>query len=473
VGACVRVVVVGGGLAGATAALELASRELEVTLVSAGVGATALCFGCLDIAVASPGTWGLPLRDATATRLLSPRERLGACLRTRPRHPYATLFGRGGTGAAESSAADAVKNAVASLDAWLAPSGLRVEGGLDAARLLANVHGAVRASDFAFTGAAEGDLQTAAEVEVAAIPGLAQHDAHPLARALAAELAAIGLPRPSLRVVPLSLPAGFVADGGSPARVAARADTEEGLAALLAAVAGRHRDETRARRADGERRLLLLPPILGFADVRAKLARLREAAGCRVAECLGAPPASPAGLRLAGALTAALSRQGVAVRRARVSAVERRARRVSAVRLQPPDSSSTPEERLEAQVLLLASGRFLGGGLGEREGGVRETLLDIPLYDETGARLDGSAASRLVRPSPEEPQRLFSLGIRTDSQLRPLGAEAEPLFENLFAAGDLIGGFDPAAERTGLGVALLTGLRAASEIARLAEEEGA
>jgi glycerol-3-phosphate dehydrogenase subunit B len=464
-------VVVGGGLAGAAAALELASRELEVTLVSAGAGATALSFGSLDVAVPSPGVSGLPLRDATATRLLSPRERLAACLRTRPRHPYATLFGHSGAGSAESAATDAVKSAAASLDGWLAPSGLRVEGGLDSARLLANVRGALRASDFAFTGPAEGDLQGAAEVEVAAIAGLAQHDARPLARALAAEFAAIGLARPALRVVPLPLPGGFVADGGSPARLAARTDTEEGLGVLLEAVAGRHRDEARFRRADGERRLLLLPPILGFSGVKAKLARLREAAGCRVAECLGAPPASPAGLRLVRALDAALSREGVVVKQGRVCALERTGRRVCAVRLSLREGASHTEERLEAEAILLATGRFLGGGIHEREGGVHETLLDLPLYDGAGVRVDGLAARRLVGPSPEGPQGLFSLGVRTDSCLRPLGSDGAPLFENLFAAGDLVGGFDSAVERTGLGVALLTGLRAAAEMGRLVEEE--
>jgi glycerol-3-phosphate dehydrogenase subunit B len=134
-------------------------------------------------------------------------------------------------------------------------------------------------------------------------------------------------------------------------------------------------------------------------------------------------------------------------------------------------TSCGTEERLEAEVVLLACGRFLGGGLREHEGGVHETLLDLPLYDESGVRIDGSVPSRLVRPSPEAPQRLFSSGVRTDSRLRPLGADGEPFFENLFAAGDLIGGFDPSTERTGLGVALLTGLRAASEISRLAEQE--
>ena len=35
------------------------------------------------------------------------------------------------------------------------------------------------------------------------------------------------------------------------------------------------------------------------------------------------------------------------------------------------------------------------------------------------------------------------------------------------AAGEVIGGFDPALQRTGLGFALLSGLRAADEAARV------
>ncbi|RIL05222.1 MAG: glycerol-3-phosphate dehydrogenase subunit GlpB, partial [Proteobacteria bacterium] len=49
-----RAVVVGGGLAGAVAALELATRGAEVALVRAAPGATALAWGTLDVAAATP-----------------------------------------------------------------------------------------------------------------------------------------------------------------------------------------------------------------------------------------------------------------------------------------------------------------------------------------------------------------------------------------------------------------------------------
>ncbi len=475
-----RVVVAGGGLAGAAAALELAERGLGVTLVRHGSGATAASWGTIDVAVPAPDPLGLPLREASQGRTLSPRERLAHCLRARPRHPYATLFGRGAGGAAESAAADAVKRATAALDGWLAPSGLRVDGGLDAARLLANVRGAVRVADLALSGPSEGDLATALEVEIALVPGLAQVDPRPLARAVAAELAALGVPCPSLRVVPLGLPEGFVPAGGALARVCARADTEEGMHALVAAVArrgGREDRPLRTARGDGERRLLLLPPILGFEGMQGKLVRLREAAGCRVAELMGAAPASPSGLRLSRALDAALARRGVTVCAARVVAVERVERRVEAVRVVTERAgdaaaNAVPEsvvERLATDALLLATGRFFGGGLVEGESGLVEPILGLPLHDGRGVRVDGTQARRLVRPSPDDAQSLFSSGVCTDARLRPLAADGRPACENAFAAGDLLGGFDPACERTGLGVALLSGLRAADEIARLAE----
>ena len=56
-------VVVGGGLAGAAAALVLAERGVVTRLVRSGPGATALSWGSLDVAGASPDPVGLPWRD--------------------------------------------------------------------------------------------------------------------------------------------------------------------------------------------------------------------------------------------------------------------------------------------------------------------------------------------------------------------------------------------------------------------------
>lgn len=133
-----RAAVVGGGLAGCAAALELAGQGADVTLVRAGPGATALGWGTLDVAAASPlRRGGLPLRDAPGGATLAPARRLERAALAHAAHPYAVLW-QGGAGDTE------MKEAAAALDGWLAPAGLRVTGSLDRTGWLADVHGALQ-----------------------------------------------------------------------------------------------------------------------------------------------------------------------------------------------------------------------------------------------------------------------------------------------------------------------------------------
>jgi len=85
---------------------------------------------------------------------LSPAERLGFLLRSRPAHPYAALFPEGDP----ERAVRAAKDAAVALDAWLRPEGLGLGGGLDATALLANVRGALRVADLATAEVAAGDV---------------------------------------------------------------------------------------------------------------------------------------------------------------------------------------------------------------------------------------------------------------------------------------------------------------------------
>src|SRR5690606_4476766 len=101
-----------------------------------------------DVAAASPlRRGGLPLRDAPGGAPLAPARRLerAALAAGAPAcapHPYALL--------AQAGPLDAeAKEAATALDGWLAPAGLRVSGSLEQTRWLADVHGALRASDLA------------------------------------------------------------------------------------------------------------------------------------------------------------------------------------------------------------------------------------------------------------------------------------------------------------------------------------
>ena len=64
------------------------------------------------------------------------------------------------------------------------------------------------------------------------------------------------------------------------------------------------------------------------------------------------------------------------------------------------------------------------------------------------------------------------MGISIGPDLRPTGARGEVLYENLYAAGSVIGGYDPTAERCGPGVDIVTGYLAGRNAAAYAASRG-
>jgi glycerol-3-phosphate dehydrogenase subunit B len=61
-------------------------------------------------------------------------------------------------------------------------------------------------------------------------------------------------------------------------------------------------------------------------------------------------------------------------------------------------------------------------------------------------------------------------GVRTDGELRPTAADGSVEFENLRAAGSVLGGYDFAAEKSGSGVSIATGHAAGRRAAEEAAE---
>ncbi len=154
-----------------------------------------------------------------------------------------------------------------------------------------------------------------------------------------------------------------------------------------------------------------------------------------------APAPSVPGLRLQAALDAALERAGV--------------QRVEAcVQVAPGPRGSTitlsPGEEIFPTAVVLATGRALGGG------------------DRLGARVDAQQAPPggvpHVRGGGDR------LGARVDAQLRPVDERGAVLAPGLYACGSLLRGYDPAVDRTGLGVAVFTGFLAGERATRFRPE---
>ena len=422
------VVVVGGGLAGCWAAATAAEAGARVTLVRRALGATAVSAGPVDFVppsdAADPGGW------------------LGRLPRLAPWHPY---LASGVAPTAAELGAEAGRLAAA-----LRGAGLPMAQSFAAPMLLAGVTGQVRLAGMAPALQAAGDLHrfTGRTVAVVGVAGLARFD--PGAVAAALDERRLGWPAP-LRsfavVVHPELPGvdPDVAVDLDDATLARAVEAPGGAEALGAAIAA----TLRAGAAD----LVLLPPVLGLDDAAAVAERVAASAGVPVAELVTSPPSVP-GWRLQQACDRLLASSSVQVVAAAVSRVRVEDSAAVAVEIQGGSG-----EELACDALVLATGKYLGGGV-VADPRPREPLLGLTLVSD-GVPVSRLALRDLVERARFRDQPFASLGVRTDGEGRPLDEHGRVALRNVTACGDLLAGMDPTLSGGGLGVAAWTASRAA------------
>lgn len=415
----VDVLVLGGGMAGAVAALAAREAGATVALVRRSPGATALASGAITVARDEGALPGDPL-SARRGPLESAR-RLAARHRE---HPYALV------GPALELLPEALAFAARVLGDVLAPP-------LDRNRFVATPLGTVVPCALCQRAQAAGDLLGVRDR--LAVVGFADH------LAFDAGLVADGLRRlgplgaPHAVEVELDLPGGAAGPLAMP-HALARALEPPGVAEELG---DRLRDVLPAGAA-----LALLPPVLGLSPGTRVAERIAGRAGIPVAETLSDVPSVP-GLRLDAALLAALAAGGVEIVTGPVAAP---------LRLDEPLAVAGRE--LAPRAWVLATGRFVGGGV-LRDRALREPLLGLPILaaegGQAGVHLADRPATTLTHRDRRFDQPLLSAGVQVDSRLRPLGEDGAPVHGRLFAAGAILGGHEQGVDGTGLGLAILTG----------------
>jgi glycerol-3-phosphate dehydrogenase subunit B len=404
------VVVVGTGLAGLTAAVRLAESGARVLVVAKGIGATHLSGGTIDVLGYSNG------------RVEHPREALGSVPDT---HPYA-LVGADGVAAAVEWFKERVANGSLAPYAYV--------GGIEENLLLPSAVGVPRPAAVVPTTMAAGDLRRAEPICVVGFRAL--KDFHPAL--LADELERAGYPARSteLELVPERRPdvnaLGF-----------ARALDDPAFRGELIAQVG-------ARLRPGER--VAFPAVLGIADPHGAWTALAQGLGRPVFEVPTLPPSVP-GMRVFAILREALRRAGgtVVVNNVVIGA-ERSGDRLTALRTR----IGLREQRRGADWVVLATGGFASGGLElSSRWTAHETALGLPVSGVPGA------GEERFRPGYFDDHPIGRAGVAVDRELRPVDAAGERVLENVLVAGATLAGAEPWREKSGDGISLATGHRAA------------
>jgi glycerol-3-phosphate dehydrogenase subunit B len=414
-------IVVGTGLAGLTAAVRLAERGARVLVLAKGIGATHLAGGTVDVLGYDP------------QRVSAPGDAVARLVAARPEHPYARL------------GVPAVAAGLEWLRAHLAGGPLApygYSGGLDENLLLPTAVGAAKPTAMAPATMLAGDLRAGGRVCIAGFRQL--KDFHP---ALCADnLGGADLPAPlEARGVELDLPVTGRADVNAQG-MAQALDDPAVRGALVAQLAGRLQVDERVG----------LPAVLGLRDPHAVWSDLEHRLGRPVFEIPTLPPSVP-GMRLYAHLRDALRRAGGRVILGpEVVAGIGSGPRLEGVRVRIGRRDAVHR----ARDVVLATGGFASGGLVlDSRWQPRESALGLPL-----ALVPEAGRPRFV-PGYFDDQPMARAGIAVDDELRPLDATGEPAYENVRVAGASLAGAVPWKEKSGDGISLASGHRAAELIA--------
>jgi glycerol-3-phosphate dehydrogenase subunit B len=196
------------------------------------------------------------------------------------------------------------------------------------------------------------------------------------------------------------------------------------------------------------------PAVLGLEHHGRVREALADRLGVRVFEVPMGPPSVP-GLRLQALLGDALTAADVRVETGTsVVGVESADGRVERLLLDDGSRNRT----YEGSAFVLATGGTAGGGIRGERNAVTEPVFGCHV-DAPADRSDWSAEHALG----DHPFARF--GVSVDDAMRPLTPDGDAEFENLRAAGGVVGGCDFAAEKSGSGVSIATGYAAGTRSA--------
>lgn len=421
------VIVLGAGLAGLMAAEVASCRGARVLVLAQGMGSLPLTTGCIDALGYFP--------PSSSNLVDSPSSALPKLIEEFPSHPYAL------------AGLPRIAEAFAYFQKLSHEIGLPYSGSLSSNFLIPTPLGTFHPTCLIPETMALGDLKQPEPALLLGFSGL--KDFSPLL--IAANLNRLkSLTKRGSR---------FRAETLKEINLEGKALNSLNLAAAFDRKKFRKEIAKQIRPLLNSEERLGLPAVIGWLSPQEALADLQNELLTKVFEIPLLPPSVP-GLRLQKHLRQHLQNKGVRILIGLSSLLPHKdGDRLIGFTL----GNSKYSPSFKAASFVLATGKFVGGGLEASREGIKETLLDLPLsypprrrewFNENLLDLSG--------------QPFNKIGIDVNSDLQPLDLHGCLVYKNLFAAGGIIGHCDSLSEKSGGGVAITTGYLAGELAVRFA-----
>ena len=123
---------------------------------------------------------------------------------------------------------------------------------------------------------------------------------------------------------------------------------------------------------------------------------------------------------------------------------------------------TTTENTVRSQGIILASGRFIGGGLYADRQRIKETIFDLPVH-QPGNRAEWHCRDMLDHKG----HPVNRAGLEIDDSFRPLNSSHRPAFRTLLAAGSILAHNDWKRLKCGAGLAIASAFGAVKSFMRI------
>lgn len=434
----VDALVIGKGIAGVTAAANLAKAGKKVAIITKGYGATALSSGCLDVLSYIPEIQGIAQPPLAGLKMLSVVNK---------RHPY-IVAGGGDVKKAEKIIKDAFANLPGEIKELYV-------GTLDENFYVITSFGTLKP-----TTMVQKPLEPAIikgekrKILLTGIKGLL--DFNPV---MASSVANFDLKKRALGHI--TVKAAKVSVKGAEGMPTLTAPT---IASILEGEEAFNdfKSELVKLAKSEEPDAILLPSIFSSPTLIERMAEIEDSCGCEIGE-VAMPPPNAAGLRLQKVLDSICERLGIKVYHVMgVTPVIKDGTVSKMVGEQRLLFGKIREMEFKAEVFILATGDFISEGLvcevdEELNRYFKEPIFNLPLYIPT---------EYFVRPDPFDPsgQPFSRVGVMVNSEMKPVDHAGKVVYDNLYAAGAVLGHYDYKSEKSGMGVAITTAYKAALSI---------
>ena len=417
--------VIGAGLAGMATAVFAARRGLS-TAILGSMGESWFTSGLIDVMGVHPVKTG---QIETGQKWIDPWAAVAAVVDDTPGHPYGHL------------SLDDIKTAVITFYDTLESAGLRYRWHDDRNSELITAFGSIKTThgvpNTMWAGVEA--LSRKAPCLIAGFEGLKGFSA----RLICERLKTVW---PDLR--PIRLPSIYGGSGQelNPLPLAQDLENEEHRQTVAGLIRPHIADVA----------YVGIPAVAGLHGSESVVEHLSRLIGRPVFEIPTMPPSVP-GNRLQQVLTRYLANKQVGCYfQKKALNIARRPDGAFAIEV----GKTVSEAQISARSVVLATGRFMGGGLQADQNRITEPLLQLPVRQP-------ESREKWHRPKffAAGGHALNRAGIETDGNLRPLDSTGRPVYDNLFAAGTILAHQDWVRMKCGTGLSVATGYAAVKGLA--------